>query len=148
MGLLPEYELVLLSKISKERESTLRVMAGSAEGRITFKNGVADWEYAAELADAFALVSASKDEGFGIPLVEAMRHGIPLVLSDIPIFREIAQDAALYFEANSPGQFAEQVRELEKPGTWEEIGSRSQNRGSFFDWDKSASLLLDVLRKL
>lgn len=148
MAHLPEYELVLLSKIPHKRESALRALAGKAESRVTFKNGITDLEYATELAGAFALVSASKDEGFGIPLVEAMGHGLPLVLSDIPIFREIAQDAALYFDATSAELFAKRVRELEKPGKWGEISSRSVKRGSFFDWDKSASLLLDVLRKL
>jgi len=148
MALLPEYELVLLSKISHKRESALRALAGKAESRVTFKNGVTDLEYATELAGAFALVSASKDEGFGIPLVEAMGRGIPLVLSDIPIFREIAQGAALYFDSTSAELFAKRIRELEQPGKWSEISSRSADRGSFFDWDKSASQLLEVLRKL
>jgi glycosyltransferase involved in cell wall biosynthesis len=148
MALLPEYELVLLSKISHKRESALRALAGKAESRVTFKNGVTDLEYATELAGAFSLVSASKDEGFGIPLVEAMGRGIPLVLSDIPIFREIAQGAALYFDSTSAELFAKRIRELEQPGRWNEISSRSVDRGSFFDWDKSASQLLEVLRKI
>jgi len=148
MMLLPEYELVLLSKISSKREATLSDLAGSAEDRVTFKDGISDLEYAAELAGAFALVSASKDEGFGIPLVEAMGHGTPLILSDIPIFREIAQNAALYFDATSPEHFAKQVRALEQSAKWSELSSSSADRGGFFDWDKSASLLLEVLRKL
>jgi glycosyltransferase involved in cell wall biosynthesis len=148
MRLLPHYELILLSKISSKRESTLRSLTGSAESRVTFKNGVTDLEYATELAGAFALVSASKDEGFGIPLVEAMGFGIPLVLADIPIFREVAQEAARYFDATSPELFAKQVLELEKPGMWDELSENSRVRGDFFDWDKSASQLLDVLKKL
>jgi glycosyltransferase involved in cell wall biosynthesis len=148
MNLLPEYELVLLSRISKQRESTLRSLAGNSESKVTFRDGVSDLEYANELAGAFALVSASKDEGFGIPLVEAMEHGIPLVLSDIPIFREIGQDAALYFDPSSPEQFAKQIRKLEEKGKWGEVSSRSRERGRFFDWNKSATKLLDVLRQL
>ena len=148
MRLLPHYELVLLSKISSKRKSGLRELAGSAASRVTFKNGVTDLEYATELAGAFALVSASKDEGFGIPLVEAMGYGIPLVLADIPIFREVAQEAALYFDATSAELFAKQVLELEKPGMWDELSANSRVRGDFFDWDKSASQLLDVLKKL
>jgi glycosyltransferase involved in cell wall biosynthesis len=148
MRLLPHYELILLSKISSKRESTLRSLTGSAESRVIFKNGVTDLEYATELAGAFALVSASKDEGFGIPLVEAMGFGIPLVLADIPIFREIAQEAARYFDATSPELFAKQVLELEKPGMWDELSENSRVRGDFFDWDKSASQLLDILKKL
>jgi glycosyltransferase involved in cell wall biosynthesis len=148
MKFLPEYELVLLSKISMQRESALRSLAGIAESSISFRNGVTDLEYATELASAFALVSASKDEGFGIPLVEAMGHGTPLVLSDIPIFREIGQDAAMYFDPTSPEQFASQVRKLEESGKWDEYSSRSKERGAFFDWNRSATRLLDVLRKL
>jgi glycosyltransferase involved in cell wall biosynthesis len=148
MRLLPHYELILLSKISSKRESTLRSLTGSAESRVIFKNGLTDLEYATELAGAFALVSASKDEGFGIPLVEAMGFGIPLVLADIPIFREVAQEAARYFDATSPELFAKQVLELEKPGMWDELSENSRVRGDFFDWDKSASQLLDVLKKL
>ena len=148
MKFLPGYELVLLSKISNQRQATLRSLVGGAASRVTFKNGVTDLEYASALSGAFALVSASKDEGFGIPLVEAMKHGLPLVLSDIPIFREIAQDAALFFDATSPEIFARQVQELEKTEKWMDASSRSKARGSNFDWNQSATRLLEILRKL
>jgi len=148
MRVLPDYELVLLSRIAKQRESALQSLAGSAENRVTFRNGVTDLEYAAELTSAFALVSASKEEGFGIPLVEAMGYAIPLVLSDIPIFKEIAQDAALYFDPSSPEQFAQQVRKLEEPGKWNEISSHSRERATLFGWNKSATKLLEILKQL
>lgn len=148
MKFLPEYELVLLSKITSQRQATFHSLAGDASSRVTFKNGVTDLQYATELSGAFALVSASKDEGFGIPVVEAMKHGLPLVLSDIPIFREIAQDAALFFDTASPENFANQVQELEKPGKWTDASFRSKARGSSFDWNQSATHLLEVLKNL
>jgi glycosyltransferase involved in cell wall biosynthesis len=73
---------------------------------------------------------------------------LPLVLSDIQIFREIAQDAALFFDATSPENFARQVQELEKPGKWMDASSRSKVRGNSFDWNQSATRLLEILRKL
>lgn len=145
---LPEYELVLLSKISKERRNQLSNLAGETSDRVIFRNGVTDQEYAQELSSAFALVSASKDEGFGIPLVEAMKYATPLVLSDIPIFREVAEQAAKYFNPTNPVELAESVRELEAAGEWELSSSRSAHRGSFFNWEKSAGILMNVLRKL
>ena len=148
MKFLPEYELVLLSRISKRRKSALRALTSGSVNRVTFRNGVTDSEYSSELAEAFALVSASKDEGFGIPLVEAMRHGLPLVLSDIPIFREIAQESALYFDPRNPEHMAKQVRELEKSGKWSEISAKSKTRGRSFDWNQSAAQLLEVLKNL
>ena len=148
MKLLPEYELVLLSKISEKRRTALAKLAGNSSSRISFRNGVSDQQYAVELASAFALVSASKDEGFGIPLVEAMKHGTPLVVSGIPIFKEVADDAASYFDTTSPAEFAARVRELEAPGNWQAASSRSAQRASFFDWAKSANALLEVLQRL
>lgn len=52
-------------------------------------------------AHASALVSPSLAEGFGLPVVEAMSRGIPLILSDIPVYREIAGDSAQYFDPRS-----------------------------------------------
>jgi glycosyltransferase involved in cell wall biosynthesis len=43
------------------------------------------------------LIMASIDEGFGLPLVEASQHGIPIIARDIPVFREVAGDNAFYF---------------------------------------------------
>ncbi len=43
------------------------------------------------------LIAASAGEGFGLPLVEAARHGLPIIARDIPVFREVAGDSARYF---------------------------------------------------
>jgi glycosyltransferase involved in cell wall biosynthesis len=146
---LPEFTLTLCSKIDpKRRDQLLASSSQEARSRIAFVNGMSESKYLELLDESFALVTASKDEGFGIPLVEAMKHGLPLVLSDIPIFREIAQDAALFFDATSPLNFARQVQELEKSGNWSDASSRSKARGNSFDWNQSATRLLEVLRKL
>jgi len=58
-----------------------------------------------DLADlyknAYALVFPSFAEGFGLPVIEAMHFGVPLLLSDIPVFHEIAGDQAVYFDPHS-----------------------------------------------
>ena len=43
----------------------------------------------------------SNDEGFGIPIIEAMQFSIPIICSDIEIFKEIARDSVLYFKASN-----------------------------------------------
>ena len=148
MRLLPEFELVLLSKISEQRRVQLTELAGVSASRIIFRNGVSDAEYAQELSNAFALVSASKDEGFGIPLVEAMRQGCPIVVSDIEIFREVAANAASYFDPASSKDFAERVRGLQSLEAWRTASSRSIARHSAFSWNASAEELLAVLEAL
>ena len=148
MQFLPEFELVLLSKITHKRKAQLQRLAGNSGHRIIFKNGVSDAEYAQELAGAFAFVSASKDEGFGIPLVEAMRYAVPIVVSDIPIFREIAAEAGNFFDASSPEDFSNRVRKLLPANNWQEASARSKQRQAIFSWDDSAQKLLQVLEKL
>lgn len=148
MKLLPEHELVLLSKISRTRKAELQALAQDAANRIIFRDGVSDSEYAEALIGGFALVTASKDEGFGIPLVEAMAQGLPIVVSDIPIFREVAEGAGQYFDSSSPESVASVVESLSNAHRWKNASSQALRRAAFFDWDASADALLRVLKDL
>lgn len=140
---LPDHELHLMSRISDADRQRLTALAPQA--RVVFHNGVTDEEYSAVLRSATALVTASRDEGFGIPLVEAMSLGIPVVVSDIPIFREIGGDAALFFPADDPDAAAAAVRELGKPGEWARRSIRSRELAARFNWRSSAEKLLALL---
>ena len=57
-------------------------------------------------------VFPSVDEGFGIPLIEALKLKVPVICSDIPIFREIADDSVLYFEKQNEFNLFERMKEL------------------------------------
>ena len=46
---------------------------------------------------ATCLIAASEGEGFGLPLIEAARHGVPMIVRDLPVFREVAGKSAYYF---------------------------------------------------
>jgi glycosyltransferase involved in cell wall biosynthesis len=91
------------------------------------------------------LVTASLNEGFGLPLVEAMAGGTPIAVSDIPIFREIGGDAAVYFDPRSPESFAAAIRELEDPAEWKRRSQLATVRAAHYSWDASARALLDTL---
>jgi glycosyltransferase involved in cell wall biosynthesis len=110
-----------------------------------FHDGCTDDEYTDALRTATALVTASQDEGFGIPVVEAMAHGTPVVVSDIPIFREIGGDAALFASPDSPAEFAARVTELADPREWSRRSELVSLQSQQFEWARSAQVLLDVL---
>lgn len=74
--------------------------------RLFWLKGISD-EYLERVYQASTcLVAASINEGFGLPLIEAARHGIPVIARDIPVFREVAGDAAYYFHAEDGVQLA------------------------------------------
>ncbi len=146
MNLLPDYELHLLSQITDVRRAELQAL--SKLGKIIFHNGVTDIEYLSQLDDAIALVTASLDEGFGIPVIEAMGRGCPVVISDIEIFREIGGSAATYFDATSPEQFVEGVRNLESKTKWRQKSKESLEQASKFNWEASADELIEAINSL
>ncbi|GAA2246062.1 glycosyltransferase family 4 protein [Herbiconiux moechotypicola] len=136
---LPGYTLHLLSRSTDADKARLR--AAAPDARLVFHDGVSDERYQELLGEATALVTASLDEGFGIPLVESMGAGTPVVVSDIPVFREIGGEAALLAPARDPDAFAAAVRTLEDPGTWAERSRVSRTQAETFSWEASARSL-------
>lgn len=146
MNSLPQYRLRLLSRIDPAAQSRLEAL--NTANNLDFLGGVTDGEYLDALASATALVTASLDEGFGIPLVEAMGLGIPVVVSDIPIFHEIAGEAAVYFDPQDARSFVRGVRSLEEPGAFAHRSALSIPQAAKWNWDRSAAQLLDGIRAL
>jgi glycosyltransferase involved in cell wall biosynthesis len=62
-------------------------------------------------ATCTVLLASSQGEGFGLPLVEAARHGLPVLARDMPIFREVAGTHATYFSGLDAASLASAVRE-------------------------------------
>jgi glycosyltransferase involved in cell wall biosynthesis len=147
MALLPDYRLHLLSPVSAAREAELA--AGAADpGQLVFHHGVSDGEYRQLLHRATALVSLSRDEGYGLPLIEAMAAGTPVIASDIPIFREVTEEAALLVDPDEPAAFAAAVRALEDPDRRARASKEGAGRSGQFSWDHSAAQLLAMAEEV
>ena len=147
MAHLPDHELLLLSRISDSRKAELQSLVPTG-AKVEFLNGVTDEQYHELLANSVALVSGSRDEGFGIPLVESMSRGIPVVVSNIPIFEEIGGDAAIYFDQEDPKAFAAAVHSIDGDSEWLAKSKLSQVQAKKFSWANSAKALLDLLQQI
>jgi glycosyltransferase involved in cell wall biosynthesis len=143
MAELPDYTLHLLSRITPQRRAELEALI-PAGASVVFHNGVTDDEYAELLRRTTALVSLSKAEGYGLPLVEAMALGTPVIASDTPIFREVGADAAMYVDPESPVAFVAAVQELGDAPHWRDVSRNSVARAGQFSWDESARQLVAV----
>lgn len=140
MAHLPGYTLRLLSKIRPDRRRELEALIPDGSS-VVFHDGVSEEEYARLLRRARASVTLSKAEGFGIPLVEAMGLGTPVVCADTPIFREIGGDAALFVDAEDDAGFASAVRSLEDADEFAARSSVSRERAAEYSWERSAQAL-------
>jgi len=88
------------------------------------------------------LLAASWGEGYGLPLIEAARHGLPVLARDLPVFREVMQQRATYFKASSATELADALRDwLTSPRRPDELASAT----SWPSWKQSAERLASVI---
>jgi glycosyltransferase involved in cell wall biosynthesis len=96
--------------------------------------------------NAAALAYPSLYEGFGLPPIEAMTCGCPVVVSDRDVLRETCGDAALYCDPASPEELAARIRSLVSDAHLRAtMIERGRARASMFTWARSAALILDAL---
>jgi glycosyltransferase involved in cell wall biosynthesis len=97
---------------------------------------------------AFSLVYVSYFEGFGIPLVEAMQCGIPVIASNITSIPEVTKDAARMVDPFSADSIAEGMLEILKNASIRQnLIEKGHERCAFFSWDKTAQLTWQSLEK-
>jgi glycosyltransferase involved in cell wall biosynthesis len=89
------------------------------------------------------LIAASYGEGFGLPLVEAAQHNLPIIARDIPVFREVAGEHAYYFSGLQAEDLSRAVREW--LGLFEKGQAPSSCNMSWLTWEQSAQQLLQKI---
>ena len=97
-------------------------------------------------AEAAVVCVASTHEGFGLPVLEAMAVGTPVVASDTAALREAGGDVALYAPAGEVAGFASRIEQLLDPNAAANRRARGRRRAAGFTWDRTAAIILDVLR--
>ena len=118
------------------------------EARVTFAGHLEDAEVALLMRSSLLLVAVSTGEGFGLPLVEAMYSGLPVLASDIPPFREVAGNAALFVNPLSIADIAAGLSRLVRDSARrQEMVEVGRGRRALFSWDRAAVEVAAVLRR-
>jgi glycosyltransferase involved in cell wall biosynthesis len=98
---------------------------------------------------ADVLVMPSKEEGFGLPLIEAMRFGVPIIAADNSSLPEIGGSAALYFESGSAEGLADALGKLlTDAGLQATLIKKGRQRAEDFSWGKAAEETMDLYREV
>lgn len=93
---------------------------------------------------AICLIYPSKYEGFGLPPLEAMASGCPVLLSETPALREVAGNAGEYFPASDPESLAAKMIEMSTNAEFRrDSRERGLERASLFSWSQTASKTRD-----
>jgi len=122
-----------------------RTAWGQAPRGVRLVSGLSDQELANYYAAARGVVVPSLYEGFGLPIVEAMRVGTPVACSDLPVFHEVAGTDALFFDPLSVPSIADAILRLAKTPR---ISSGAVARARQFSWDAAAAQLSELYRRL
>jgi glycosyltransferase involved in cell wall biosynthesis len=89
-----------------------------------------------------AFVFASFAEGFGLPIVEALQYGLPVLASDIPVHREIGGEFCAFFDPHRPEMLAERIAEFERTHGWP--GVRMPTEYDATGWESSTRRLFEA----
>lgn len=125
--------------------STKEFDFSSKEG-IRFTGHVKLEELTQIVGSAYALTYVPYFEGFGIPLVEAMRCGTPILSGNLTALPEVAGDAAIYCDPFKVDDITEKMVILhENKELHSQLSARALERSHLFSWDKSAEQVWEVL---
>ncbi len=147
---LPDLELVWAGRLSVERERSVWAAAERAGVGHALKllGWIPDDELAALYRGAYAMLFVSRAEGFGLPVVEAMACGAPVVTSRTSSLREIAEDAALLVDPEDPRAIADAIVSLSDGKLRSRLTRAGIARSRRYSLEEQAARMLALYRSL
>lgn len=136
-----DVDLIIVGKKGWEMSQFIKHLRQHPESgqRLFWFESISD-EYLEKLyAASSCLISASEGEGFGLPLIEAGQHGLPIMARGLRVFREVAGENAVYFEGLEPENLARALRDW--LAAWREGNVVSSASIPWLTWAQSAEQL-------
>jgi glycosyltransferase involved in cell wall biosynthesis len=145
-----DMDLVIVGKTDKHYpEIKHHALDISNNNRLVFTGYVEDSELEALYRGAYAYSNISLHEGFGLPGVEAMQFGLPLIVSNIPVFNEIYDNAAVYCDPLDVNDVAEKMHLVARDQQfYSQLRKNSIARAGMFNWQDAAQKTLEVYKSI
>ena len=145
----PDMKLVLAGGINTAEESAIcdRVRELNAREDIIFTGFVSDDEKRALLSSAEVFLFPSEYEGFGLPVLEAMACGAPVITTNVSSLPEVGGDAVMYVTPKQPQELAEAIEQmLSSESLRQDYIARGFEQCKKFSWDKTAEMTEEVYK--
>ncbi len=144
----PSVQLVLAGRPDPRRAELPRLVEElQLDESVRFLGAVTDPTLALLYRNAAAVLLPSLQEGFGLPVLEAMASGAPVICSDIPVLRETAGDAAIRCSPLDAASFADAMLRILDPGVRARQVALGKRHAAAFQWAAAASETLAVYRE-
>jgi len=144
-----QYKLVLAGGKGWHDDEIRRKIDGSAGLGIVETGYISEAQRSALYGTADLFVAPSFYEGYGMPVAEAMLSGVAVAASNIPVHKEIAGDAALYFDPHDPEDISQKIAKLlSDDGRRNRLAEAGRRQVSGLSWAKVAESVLDQIKRV
>ena len=150
LAVLPAFRLISAGPHTQHAREVTQVASDLEVGeRVELLGFVDDATLRSLYARATALVFPSLYEGFGLPPLQALAAGLPVVASDIPVLREVLSDCAFFAHPSDPASFADRVRAVASADAdVRDVVERGRAHARRFSWAGVAERTVNLYRKV
>lgn len=142
-------ELVIAGAWDPHYPEARQLADSLGDGRIRWLGQVADADLPGLYAAATVFVFPSLFEGFGLPVIEAMACGTPVICSNVTALPEVAGDAAIQIDPEDTAGLAQALgRVLQDKALQDDLRERGLRRAADYSWERTAAQTLEVYRQL
>ncbi len=143
-----DLDLVLVGKVdSHYPEIKQQALNIKHSNRLIFTGYLNNNDQANLYQHAFAFVTASLHEGFGLPGLEAMQYGTPVLAANTAVFNEVYDDAAVYFDGLNPDDIADKINLLISDKPFHELmRKKAVKRAAMFSWEQTAITTMNIYK--
>lgn len=140
-----DVQLAIAGRRDARYDISGRVQELGLSNRVVLLDYVPAAQLSALYAHALALVFPSLYEGFGMPMLDAMQHGLPVISSDRASLPEVAGGAALLVDPEQTDEFSRSLTEIMKNSTLRlELKEKGFERSRQFSWNQTAALTVET----
>jgi glycosyltransferase involved in cell wall biosynthesis len=143
---LPDDVVLVLAGHEEAYAARLRELADElgVQGRVRFLGHVPDQELDGLWTLAACAAFPTRAEGFGLPVLEALRRGVPVACSDIPVLREVGGDLPVYFD---PDDAVGAAAAVEQALGRADVATDGPRQAAAFTWQATAGRTLDAYER-
>ncbi|HSE61524.1 MAG TPA: glycosyltransferase family 1 protein [Candidatus Saccharimonadales bacterium] len=145
----PDLRLVIAGAIDKQRKADMKWVSDNAYKQVDFAGFISDEEAAWLYKNCLAYIVPSFMEGFGLPGLEAMGYGAPVISSNATCLPEIYKGGAYYFDPHKPGDMARAITDVfEDEGLRDHLSERGIQVHGSYSWRRMAEQTLVVYKQV